>query len=725
MARPGLAPPGWPTRSVDRALALLRRPSRSIGLALLAIGLVLQLWSGEDGLAWRNPWFDLLHMSAPRERPADPPVVIVAIDEETMELNGHWPWPRDRLAVLVHRIGQLGARVVALDILLSNPDPQSPVRMAAEYRALGLEDTAAALEQAGDTDEVLFQALRGAPAVLPVAGMPAIAPLAEGPGCGFPAPPVSATAPLAPMEADWGDAEAPLPMLTRKAPGLAELGLGGIAFSSERGFVLRRVPVVQRICGNLVLMLGAEALRVAKGATLAAVRPGWAGLEIVLGDPADPAALAFPAESDGTFWLHFGPLGGPGEIGRRYISAQALFAEDFNPARIDGKVVLLAVVDLGRIDERMSPLGQVVYGVEAHAQMVEQILAGDFLRRPWFMAGLEGLLLLLGGLTVVALVPAARPERAVAAIAAGLLALLGAGYAAFLGGWLFDAATPAVGVAVVSAGVITATLVERDRARLLSELALAGERAGRALIQGELDAAARMQQQFLPSRRFTAPGVDLACFIEPARQVGGDFYDHIMLDDRHLFFLVADVSGKGADASQFMLLSKTLWKSIALRSGPPLEAIQRAANHEITRENAALMFVTGIVGLLDTTTGRVAFSSAGHDAPFLFGNGRDPVQPELSAGPPAGLMDGMDYATAELTLAPGDHLCLFSDGVTEAMNGDRDLFGIDRLRTALAEAPPDAGSEALVAHIRARVAAFTGDAEKSDDLTLMVLTFPA
>ncbi len=728
-----------------RALALPGRPSRAIGLALLAISVILQLWAGQDGLPWRDPWFDLLHRAAPRERPADPPAVIVAIDEETMKLNGEWPWPRDRLAVLIHRIGQLGASVVALDILLSNPDPQSPVRMADEYRALGFEDAAGALEQVGDTDEVLFQALRGAPAVLPVAGMAAIAPPppetpsatpSSGQGCDFPAPPVGATAPLPALAAEWDDAEAPLPMLTEQALGLAELGLGAIAFSSERGFVLRRVPVVQRICGQLVLMLGAEALRLAEGATPATITPGWSGLEVVFGDPADSSAPRFPTEDDGTFWLHFGELGDTGQVGRRYLSAQALFADDFDPALVAGKVVLLAVVDLGRIDERMSPLGQVVYGVEAHAQMIEQIVAGDFLRRPWFVPALEAVLLLLGGLTVVALVPAVRPAPAVAAIGAGLLALLGAGYAAFLAGWLFDAATPAVGIATVAAGVITATLIERDRARLLSELALvteradrvrveltlANERADRAQIQGELDAAAGMQRQFLPRSRFVAPGIDLACFIEPALQVGGDFYDQIMLDDRHLFFLVADVSGKGMKASQFMLLSKTLWKSVALRGGPSLAAIQHDANAEITRENADLMFVTGIAGLLDTTTGQLALASAGHDAPFLFGRGRDPVQPDLSAGLPFGLMDGTDYAVAELTLAPGDRLCLFTDGITEAMNAEGALFGLDRLRDALAEAPADADSEAVVAHIRAQVAAFTDGAAQSDDLTVMVLT---
>lgn len=704
-----------------RGRALLRRPSRTIGATLLAIGLALQLWAGDEGLAWRNPWFDLLHRLSPRERPADPPAVVVAIDEETMRANGDWPWPRDRLAVLVHRIGQLGASVVALDILLGHPDPQSPPRMAADYRALGFEAAATELERLGDTDEVLLHGLRTAPAVLPVAGRPALPPLDHGPGCDFPAPPVAAAAPLPPLSASWDDAEAPLPMLTRPGPGFADLGLGAVAFDSGQGLVLRRVPAVQRICGNLFLMLGAEALRAAAG-TPAAVLPRAAGLEVVLGDPADPSALRFPTERDGTFWLHVAPLGDAEGVARRYLSAQSLFAPGIDPELLAGKIALLAVVDLGRIDERMSPLGEVIYGVEAHAQMIEQIVAGDFLRRPGLMRWLEAALLLLGGLAVLAVVPALRPARAVTAIAAGVLALVGAGWAAFVAGWLFDAATPAVGVAVVSAGVITATLIERDRARLVSEIALATARGDRAQLRGELDAAARMQRQFLPARRFLAQGVDLACHIEPALQVGGDFYDHVMLDDRHLFFLVADVSGKGADASQFMLLSKTLWKSVALRSGPPLATIQRAANAEITRENAALMFVTAIAGILDIETGRVAFSSAGHDAPFLFGNGREPVQPAIEAGPPAGLLDGVEFAVTELTLEPGDRLCLFSDGITEAMDGEGALFGIDRLRAALAKAPAAADSEAVLDHVLARVAAFTGDAEKSDDLTLMVLT---
>ncbi len=709
-----------------RAFAPLPLPSRMVGLVLLVVGLTLQLSAGDRGLAWRTAFWDTLHRLAPRERgpAAEAPAVVVAIDEETMRQNGPWPWPRNRLAELVERIGALGASAVVLDMVLENPDPQSPAQLAAEYRARGVPEVAQALEPLGDTDAVLFAALRSVPSVLPVAGIAGAIPGNHGRVCDFPPPPVNAPEPLPRLAGVYYLAALPLPLLLEQAPGLAEIGLGAITFRADRGFVVRRVEAVQRICGDLVLMPGPEALRVGTGAFFATVRPTWSGLEVVLGDPADPEALRFPTERDGTFWLHFGPLGDARDVAARYIPAHRLFHPTFDPAQFAGRVVFVTVLELGT-DERMSPLAQVISGVETHVQMVEQILSGDFLRRPWFMVGVEAALLLLGGFAVIALVPAIRPEHSAGLIAAGILVLLLAGYIAFRAGLLLDAATPAIGAFVVTAGVLTVTLFERDRARLLSELALAGERADRAELQGELDAAARMQRVLLPARRLLVPGrLDLAAHIDPARQVGGDFYDHVMLDDRHLFFLVADVSGKGADASQFMLLCKTLWKSMALRHGPPLETIQREANAEITRENAATMFVTGFCGLLCTRTGELAYSSAGHDAPFLFGRGRVPTRLEIESGPPLGLVPGIGYPVGHCRLAPGDRLCLFSDGISEAMDASGELFGTDRLRDALAGIPPQADSAAAIAHILDCVAAFIGRAEQSDDLTLMVLSLP-
>ena len=139
------------------------RPSRIVGLLLMTLVLTVQVLLGDDeNVPWRHDWWDQLHSWAPRDRgaPQESPVVIVAIDSETMLTNGAWPWPRDKLAELVNRIAALDAAVIAFDIILSNPDPQSPLAMAEEYRAYGRHEAAAALEAVGDTDAFFASILR-------------------------------------------------------------------------------------------------------------------------------------------------------------------------------------------------------------------------------------------------------------------------------------------------------------------------------------------------------------------------------------------------------------------------------------------------------------------------------------------------------------------------------------------------------------------------------------
>jgi adenylate cyclase len=751
---------------MQRAGRALLRPARIVGIALLALGLALQIAAGDAGMPWRHAWWDVLHRLAPRDRPypgADPavdpaaelaadlaadlavgapgPAVLVGIDDESTRALGPWPWPRDVLARLVGRLDELGASALALALDVDAPDPLSPPRLAARYRSLGMPEAADGMADLPDTDVLLLRSLEALPAVLPIAGIPDVRPGAGGRGCAFPAPPVRLDVPPATLEARYDAAIPPIAGLLAGRPDLRGVSLGAVGLRAARGLVLREVEAVQRICDAPVLMLGIEALRMARGGAPAVVRPTASGLAVFLGDPDDPATLRFPLERDGSLWLHFAappgtPPGTPPETAAdaaapemRYVPAAALFRPGFDPGRIAGRIVLVDVIAQGRADEHRSPLGTLVWGAEAHIQAIEQIVAGDFLRRPWFMSGLETALMLVGCVLVIALVPAARPEVAVGVIAAAVAAVMAAGSAAFLAGLLVDAAAPAVGITVVAAATLTATLVERNRARLVSELALVSERLGRAVLQGELDAAAEMQRVLLPARRFVLSGrLDLAAHVAPARQVGGDFYDHFMLDDRHLFFLVADVSGKGAEASQFMLLSKTLWKSVALRAGrdsaPDLGAIMATANVEILRDNPAMMFVTGLAGVLDVETGALACASAGHDAPFLFGNARAPARLQIEAGPPLGLAEGHLYPVSRSRLAPGDRLCIFSDGITEAMDAAGERFGPDRLRAALAEMPPQAGSTGTVTRLLARVSAFTGAAEQSDDLTLMVVSIP-
>ncbi|MEM7423856.1 MAG: PP2C family protein-serine/threonine phosphatase, partial [Pseudomonadota bacterium] len=126
----------------------------------------------------------------------------------------------------------------------------------------------------------------------------------------------------------------------------------------------------------------------------------------------------------------------------------------------------------------------------------------------------------------------------------------------------------------------------------------------------------------------------------------------------------------------------------------------------------------------DLETRTLRYSSAGHDAPILFGDNRPTRQVEDFSGPPAGLVETMEFPVGEITLTAGDRLCIFTDGVTEAMNEDGDLFGLDRFMEIMASAPVGLTSAGLVDHAVAGVATFTGTAEQSDDLTLMIISLP-
>jgi serine phosphatase RsbU (regulator of sigma subunit) len=202
--------------------------------------------------------------------------------------------------------------------------------------------------------------------------------------------------------------------------------------------------------------------------------------------------------------------------------------------------------------------------------------------------------------------------------------------------------------------------------------------------------------------------------------VGGDLYDFYMLDRQHLFFVIGDVSGKGLPASLFMAVTKALAKSVALRGTEGVGAIVSTAGVEMSRENPEALFVTLVAGILDTESGDVELCNAGHDAPWLIGaNGAGKVS--MDGGPPLCVLDDFAYPVTRRRLAPGDTLCLITDGVTEAMNAAGELYGSERLAAALAKAGTEPGQ--MIAALHADVKNFVGAAEPSDDLTLLAVRF--
>jgi sigma-B regulation protein RsbU (phosphoserine phosphatase) len=259
----------------------------------------------------------------------------------------------------------------------------------------------------------------------------------------------------------------------------------------------------------------------------------------------------------------------------------------------------------------------------------------------------------------------------------------------------------------------------KDYIRKLTETTAAKER-----IDSELNIAHDIQMGLLPKKfpPFPArPEFDLYALMEPAREVGGDFYDFFPVDDTHLCIVIADVSGKGVPAALFMAMSMTLIRATAREGIPPDEVLFRV-NNELSRENDSCMFVTTFCGILDTDTGELSYANGGHNPPLHIKHGGGvswlPKSGSLMVGP----MEGISYRRERLLMEPGDGLFLYTDGVTEAMNLQDEAFSDDRLERNLS-ALQGSGIREYVNGIMADIRSFTGEAPRSDDITMMMLRY--
>ena len=238
-------------------------------------------------------------------------------------------------------------------------------------------------------------------------------------------------------------------------------------------------------------------------------------------------------------------------------------------------------------------------------------------------------------------------------------------------------------------------------------------------LQNELDVASSTQQSILPKVFPSSSSYQVFGHMEPARNVGGDFFDVIRLDRGQVGLAIADVSDKGVPAALFMMSSRTLLKGAAIGTVDPGEAL-REVNELLYEENETLMFVTVLYSIYNPETGRLTYSNGGHDAPMLVRpDGSSELLP-LTGGVALGIAPDIEYPSHTVQLEPGDTVMLYTDGITEAMNGDGEQFGVERMHEVFAESPPENSEQALKAMFDA-VRNFVGDTPQSDDITCLVV----
>jgi adenylate cyclase len=330
--------------------------------------------------------FDTFQLLRPREA-IQRPVVIVDIDEKSLGKIGQWPWPRTRMADLVNRLAQLGASVVAFDIVFSERDRLSPHVAADSFRDLD-DATRAKLRDLPDSDQAMAEALRHVRAVLGESGLAAAVEQGEAP---------RSQPAVAMLGRDPRPFLLSFPGLLRNIPDLdqAAAGRGLLTINPERDGIVRRIPMIMQAQDLLLPSLTFEILRVAARSDTIAIRTDDAGVKSI----ALPG-LEIPTDRNGQLWVHFSH-----HDAARFVSAVDVLEGSVAPAAIARKLVLVGTSAIGLLDTKTTPIDPVMPGVEIHAQILESTLSGSTLSNPAYATVIELLAAIFICGTIIWLVP--------------------------------------------------------------------------------------------------------------------------------------------------------------------------------------------------------------------------------------------------------------------------------------------------------------------------------
>lgn len=653
--------------------------------------------------------FDLLQQVSPRVPSSAYPVRIIDIDERSLEKYGGWPWRRDILAELVDKLFASGVRVVVFDVVFPAASSASFDQLPAAVRDdVELKPLLERLRSAQSSPDAAFaRAVAENSTVLGVIGSSSQA---------------AGTLPLAKASfATIGESPTDfVPSFTAASTNLPELeqgaaGIGAMNWLPDHDQILRRIPTVVSIGGKLYPSLAIEAFRLSKGVKTIGLRSagdgGFGGdrgiTTIAVGD------TKIRTDQDGQLWLSFSR-----RDPKRSISAGDVLDGAVGADKLKGRIAIIGTSAPGLLDLRATPLDPIISGVEIHAQALEQLLSDRLLVRPDYAKGLEIVLAIASALLLAAIVYLYGARNSAVAGFLSVCALFAGSWWAYSNGLLLDAVFP----------VITSTAAYIFGTGYLYYEAESERNRGREALRRialEMESAAQIQRTFLPKEVPTGPLRDkfeLFAVMKPAKSVGGDFFDYFLINDTKLGFAVGDVSGKGVPAALFMSVSRTVLRTIAFEDAEPGATLSKV-NAILSRDNTEGMFVTIFYAVLDLETGRLAFTSAGHDDALFVGGSGECERLHFMA-PAIGLFEDATFPTATRELANGDTIMLLTDGITEAFSIDGRVFSADRV-VKFATRRLYSGAQDLVVSLADEVARFSEGTEQSDDITCVAMRFTA
>lgn len=649
-------------------------------------------------------------------------VAVILIDDESVAEAGAWPWPRYQMAQLVELIGKMEPAAIGLDIFFVEPDPASPEEFALIYPQEldpAMRERILALP---NMDDVFAEVIGSRPVVM-ARGALTIDEQSEEENAAR----LGVDANTIFFGSEVGGTPPPDTLAASRAftsiykLDSVAMGHGVVNGAPDDDGIVRRVPLSVQMGETLAPGFAAELVRIGSeigsgaGSGSGSGVEGliWQGRHLTLGN------AALPADEGGNMAFKMARF----QDVPQYTAIQ-LFRGEISPETLRGKTVLVGLGATGTYDIVETALQSEVNGVMVQAMAVDAMIEGAWLDRPNWAVLLEWALAAALWAVVFAIGLGNR-SWLIWAVAGCVIALPLASWLAYTqGNVLIDPVRPLLIflTAAIALSLTRYALARAERSRLAHELI--EERVAASEQKGELEAARRIQMSMVPGPKALSrldPRTEIAGVLEPAKSVGGDFFDAVKINDNLLLFLVADVTGKGVPAALFMALSKTLSKSNLARAGDGLEAAIAALNFDLMDEADEEMGLTMLAGTIDCATGACRLINAGHENPMIARADGSVETFAMRGGPPLCVID-FPYQAEAIDLDAGDTLVIITDGATEAANANKQLFGLKGVTGALGS-QRDISAEERAHTLAKAVRDFEGESDPSDDLTIFTLRY--
>jgi serine phosphatase RsbU (regulator of sigma subunit)/CHASE2 domain-containing sensor protein len=665
-------------------------------IAPLALGSLMALLAGTslfEGL--ENITMDFRFRSRVSLDPqADSRLLLVEIDEASLERFGRWPWPRERHGDLCKLLAVNEPAAVMFDLLFTEPgQAEDDAYFAESVRTLprlitgALADDTAAAIQSG--------ALRNKP--------------------------------IRSVHGDKGSifgksgARVPIPEVSSVS------WFGFVNSEPSRDGVRRRLPLVIRVGDEVYPSLALQTLLLYWN-----VAPDK--IDVQLGRwielPTPEGLRRIPITSSGELWLNyrakerFPYWSYQGLLEALYRDATGETPFPANVPGVKGKIIVAGQFASGLTDLGPSPLEATSPLVLTSLNALNSVLKSDYLRVvpfcPWP--------LLIWVATAWATLIGLRNQHILRSLLLPIAII-----ALYLGtAWIVFAfksialpvAIPVLGLAVIHVGKVIIEWIDAVFAKRQISAELIRATEAKKLLEQELEIAREIQMSTLP-QVFPPfpdrPEIDLHAMMIPAKFVGGDLYEFFFVDEHKLFFVIGDVSGKGVPAALFMTMALAVIRSHVIAGRSPSETLRRS-NNVLALRNERCTFVTIFCGLLNTETGHLCYANGGHNPPVLL-DGEGGVSFLAEEGTAIGAIEGLEFEERELVLKVDQGLFLYTDGVTEAIDHKEELFSEERLLAALSVRHRSFTAKGLTARMHERLSEFVGGAPQFDDITALALFY--